>query len=163
MVLLGYFGYQLGLMLLIISNTPLDWISFIFFLWNLVAVGMTVIFWKGPRLLQQGYLILMSSMMAFSLSSLPSLVTWILLGLLAIWGTQYSFVIFFSILLDLIAVLCPYGPLRLMLESARDQGREIPAALIYSGNKIISIISFNVYFSNDMDDGKSPFKSNFTY
>ncbi|KAJ3271770.1 hypothetical protein HDV01_006378 [Terramyces sp. JEL0728] len=118
LMLLGLFGYQLALMLLTISNIPFDWISFVFCLWNFVAVGLASIFWKGPQLLQQGYLVLMSSMMAFSLSSLPALVTWILLGFLAVW--------------DLIAVLCPYGPLRIMLESAQKNNTELPAALIYS-------------------------------
>ncbi|KAJ3259290.1 Presenilin-1 [Boothiomyces macroporosus] len=118
LMLLGLFGYQLALMLLTISNIPFDWISFVFCLWNFVAVGLAAIFWKGPQVLQQGYLVLMSSMMAFSLSSLPALVTWILLGFLAVW--------------DLIAVLCPYGPLRIMLESAQKNNTELPAALIYS-------------------------------
>ncbi|KAJ3324786.1 Presenilin-1 [Boothiomyces sp. JEL0866] len=118
LMLLGLFGYQLALMLLTISNIPFDWISFAFCLWNFVAVGLASIFWKGPQVLQQGYLVLMSSMMAFSLSSLPALVTWILLGFLAVW--------------DLIAVLCPYGPLRIMLESAQKNNTELPAALIYS-------------------------------
>ncbi|KAH6586189.1 hypothetical protein BASA50_000654 [Batrachochytrium salamandrivorans] len=118
MLLLGYFGYTLGLTLLFVALAPLDYISFAFFIWNLTAVGLAVIFWKGPLYIQQGYLILMSSMMAFSLSTLPDLVTWILLGLLAIW--------------DLIAVLCPYGPLRMLLESAQTQNQELPAALLYS-------------------------------
>ncbi|KAJ8329802.1 hypothetical protein O5D80_002000 [Batrachochytrium dendrobatidis] len=118
MLLLGYFGYMLGTTLLFVAALPLDYISFAFFLWNLVAVGLAVIFWKGPLFIQQGYLILMSSMMAFSLSQLPDLVTWILLGLLAIW--------------DLIAVLCPFGPLRLLLESAQTQDQQLPAALLYS-------------------------------
>lgn len=61
--LLGLFGYILGLTLLEISNAPLDWMSFMFFLWNMVAVGTIVIFWRGPHILQQVYLILMSSMM----------------------------------------------------------------------------------------------------
>nr|KAJ3420009.1 Presenilin-2 [Polyrhizophydium stewartii] len=118
MLLLGFFGYTLGLTLLIVANAALDWISFAFFTWNLVAVGLAVIFWKGPLIVQQGYLVVMSSMMAFSLSAQPDLVTWILLALLAIW--------------DLIAVLCPFGPLRMLLESSQQQGQEIPAALLYS-------------------------------
>ncbi|EGF81458.1 hypothetical protein BATDEDRAFT_10859 [Batrachochytrium dendrobatidis JAM81] len=109
---------MLGTTLLFVAALPLDYISFAFFLWNLVAVGLAVIFWKGPLFIQQGYLILMSSMMAFSLSQLPDLVTWILLGLLAIW--------------DLIAVLCPFGPLRLLLESAQTQDQQLPAALLYT-------------------------------
>ncbi|CAG8499127.1 10680_t:CDS:10 [Funneliformis mosseae] len=52
---------------------------------------------------------------------LSSWTTWILLALLAIW--------------DLIAVLCPFGPLRILVESSRDDQREIPA-LLYSVNAV---------------------------
>ncbi|KAI7881710.1 Presenilin-domain-containing protein [Lichtheimia hyalospora FSU 10163] len=63
----------------------------------------------------------MSSLMAFSLTGLEEWTTWILLGLLAVW--------------DLIAVLCPFGPLRLLIESSRNQQREVPA-LLYSVNAV---------------------------
>ncbi|ORX45251.1 Presenilin-domain-containing protein [Hesseltinella vesiculosa] len=59
--------------------------------------------------------------MAFSLTGLEQWTTWILLGLLAVW--------------DLIAVLCPFGPLRLLIESSRSQQREVPA-LLYSVNAV---------------------------
>ncbi|KAJ3225092.1 Presenilin-1 [Clydaea vesicula] len=91
LALLGYFGFTLWIVLLI--------------------------FWKGPQILNQGYLVLMSSLMAFSLSTYDPLTSWILLSLLAVW--------------DLIAVLCPFGPLKLLIESSRDQEVEIPA-LLYS-------------------------------
>lgn len=38
-------------------------------------------------------------------------------------------------LLDLIAVLCPFGPLRLLLESSKKQQREVPA-LLYTVNAV---------------------------
>jgi presenilin 1 len=37
--------------------------------------------------------------------------------------------------IDLIAVLCPFGPLRLLIESSRTQQREVPA-LLYSVNAV---------------------------
>ena len=37
--------------------------------------------------------------------------------------------------IDLIAVLCPFGPLRLLIESSRNQQREVPA-LLYSVNAV---------------------------
>lgn len=74
----------------------------IFALWNFAVVGLVSIFWKGPLWLQQSYLTMMSSLMvnfiylndiyahlilqAFSLTGLEQWTTWILLGLLAIWG-----------------------------------------------------------------------------
>ncbi|KAJ3190569.1 Presenilin-2 [Irineochytrium annulatum] len=113
--LLGLFGYNLGSDLLTTYNGCLDYITFFIFLWNLCAVGLVVIFWKGPMLLQQIYLTVMSSKMAFALSNIPAITTWVLLSLLAVW--------------DLIAVLCPFGPLRLLIESSRENQREIPALL----------------------------------
>ncbi|KAI8827254.1 Presenilin-domain-containing protein, partial [Fimicolochytrium jonesii] len=103
--------------LLSVHNLPLDQITFWFFIWNLTIVGVLMIFGRGPLRVQQGYLVGISSMMAYTLTKIPALTTWILLGLLAIW--------------DLIAVLCPFGPLRILVETAQTQDREIPA-LLYS-------------------------------
>ncbi|RUS19419.1 hypothetical protein BC937DRAFT_87531 [Endogone sp. FLAS-F59071] len=63
----------------------------IFALWNFAVVGLSSVFWKGPLWLQQSYLTVMSSLMvstgwAFSLTGLEQWTTWMLLGLLAIWG-----------------------------------------------------------------------------
>lgn len=60
----------------------------------------------------------MSSLMAFSLTNLADWTTWILLALLACW--------------DLIAVLCPFGPLKLLVEHSDSNKQMIPKALIYS-------------------------------
>eukprot|EP00833_Pecoramyces_ruminatium_P008327 jgi/Orpsp1_1/1182359/evm.model.c7180000080981.2 len=87
-------------------------------MFNLSIVGVIVIFWKGPARIQQGYLILMSSLMAFSLTNLADWTTWILLALLACW--------------DLIAVLCPFGPLKMLVEHSDSNKQMIPQALIYS-------------------------------
>ncbi|KAJ1557477.1 Presenilin-1 [Nowakowskiella sp. JEL0078] len=116
LLLLGFFGYTLSIQLLTKFNLAIDYITLAFCLWNFTVVGLALIFYKGPLRLQQVYLVVMSSMMSFSLTSqLPSLATWILLALLAVW--------------DLIAVLCPYGPLRMLIESSQTQNQEIPALL----------------------------------
>ncbi|KAI7895309.1 Presenilin-domain-containing protein [Mucor mucedo] len=75
--------------------------------------------------------------MAFSLTGLEQWTTWILLGLLAIW--------------DLVAVLCPFGPLRLLIESSRTQEREVPA-LLYSVNAVWFMMASPDHFrlSNSM-------------
>ncbi|KAJ3077021.1 hypothetical protein HDU98_009422 [Podochytrium sp. JEL0797] len=118
---LGLFGYYISVTLLWLYLVPFDYITFGFFLWNFAAVGILSIFWKGPMILQQVYLVLMSSMMAYMLTnpSIPPITSWILLALLAVW--------------DLIAVLCPYGPLRLLIETSKKQNREIPALLYTAG------------------------------
>lgn len=124
-IVLGYLTWKLANDLLIFFNIPWDYISFYFFIYNFALVGLLQVLYKGPKWIQQLFLIVMSSLMAFSFSSLPSLVTWLLLALLVIW--------------DLIAVLCPYGPLRLLIESSQSQEREIPA-LLYSGTFINSLL-----------------------
>jgi len=117
-MLIGIFGYNLTYILISSYNIPMDWITLILFMYNLSIVGVIVIFWKGPARIQQGYLILMSSLMAFSLTNLADWTTWILLALLACW--------------DLIAVLCPFGPLKLLVEHSDSNKQMIPKALIYS-------------------------------
>ncbi|CAO3668080.1 unnamed protein product [Umbelopsis vinacea] len=119
--LLGFMSYLLLLNLVQVFFVPLDYITMTFALWNFAVVGLVSVFWKGPLWLQQAYLTIMSSLMAFSLTGLEQWTTWMLLGLLAIW--------------DLIAVLCPFGPLRLLIESSRNQQQEVPA-LLYSVNAV---------------------------
>ncbi|KAF7720967.1 Presenilin-1 [Apophysomyces ossiformis] len=69
-----------------VFSIPLDYITLVFALWNFTVVGLVSIFWKGPLWLQQCYLTVMSSLMAFAMTGLEQWTTWILLGLLAIWG-----------------------------------------------------------------------------
>lgn len=118
LVLLGLFGYLLLAALLTRLQIPMDYVTFAFGIWNLASVGLVSIFFKGPLYIQQAYLVLMSSLMAFSFTGLDEWTTWLLLGLLAVW--------------DLVAVLAPWGPLRLLIESSRQNQREIPA-LLYTG------------------------------
>ncbi|KAI8809186.1 Presenilin-domain-containing protein [Cladochytrium replicatum] len=116
LALLGLFGYLLILELIVKANAAFDQITFYFCLWNMAATGLVILFYKAPMILQQSYLVAMSSLMAYSLNSrLPGLTAWIVLALLAIW--------------DLIAVLCPFGPLRMLLESSQQQNRNIPVLL----------------------------------
>ncbi|GAN01533.1 presenilin family protein [Mucor ambiguus] len=137
LLLLGFMTYLLLLNLVQVFSIALDYITLVFALWNFAVVGLVSIFWKGPLWLQQSYLTIMSSLMAFSLTGLEQWTTWILLGLLAIW--------------DLIAVLCPFGPLRLLIESSRNQQREVPA-LLYSVNAVWFMMASNDHFrlSNSM-------------
>ncbi|KAG0263864.1 Presenilin-1 [Actinomortierella ambigua] len=120
-LLLGFMGYVLVLNLIQVLRIPLDYITMSFALWNFAVVGLLSVFWKGPMWLQQTYLTLMSSLMAFSLTGLAEWTTWMLLALLVIW--------------DLIAVLCPFGPLKILVESSRNQNQEVPA-LLYTVNAV---------------------------
>ncbi|KFH67263.1 hypothetical protein MVEG_07785 [Podila verticillata NRRL 6337] len=120
-MLLGFMGYILILNLIQVLRIPLDYITMSFALWNFAVAGLISVFWKGPMWLQQIYLTVMSSLMAFSLTGLAEWTTWMLLALLVVW--------------DLIAVLCPFGPLKILVESSRNQNQEVPA-LLYTVNAV---------------------------
>jgi len=115
LVLLSVFSYITLHTIVSIYNIPIDLFTTAILIWNVVVVGLVVIFWRGPLKVQQYYLVFVSSLMAYSLSQFSEWTTWIILGLLAIW--------------DLVAVLCPFGPLRLLLKHSEDNQQEIPALL----------------------------------
>ncbi|KAJ3359340.1 Presenilin-2 [Allomyces javanicus] len=114
---LGFTGFLLSLSIINAFRMVIDYVTLGFCLYNFAIVGIVGTFWRAPRFVQQIYLVLISSLMAFALTGLQEWTTWILLALLVLW--------------DLFAVLSPYGPLRALLNTVKERNQNIEM-LVYS-------------------------------
>ena len=126
--LLFSFGGLVLQQLLELHSVATDRPSLVLLLYNLSVVGTVAVFWSGlglgpspPRTLQQAYLVAVSSLIAWSATRLPEWSTWGVLAAVSAW--------------DLVAVLTPRGPLKLLVEEAERRDEPIPG-LIYEGSQI---------------------------
>jgi presenilin 1 len=105
-------------MLLAHFDIAMDYASSSFLMWNFAVVGVRVVFWPAPAIIKQSYLVIISVLLAWSLTKLPEWTTWSVLAAVSVW--------------DLVAVLTPSGPLKGLVEESQRRNEPIPG-LVYEG------------------------------
>lgn len=103
---------------------PIDSITCLVLLFNFTIVGVLSVFSRGiPIFLRQVYMVLLGIIVAAWFTKLPEWTTWALLVALALY--------------DLVAVLAPGGPLKILVELASSRDDELPA-LVYESRPVVS-------------------------
>ncbi|KAM7500037.1 hypothetical protein LguiA_024451 [Lonicera macranthoides] len=121
---LGTMGGSIFLSIIQEFSIPVDAITCFVLLFNFSVVGVLSVFSGGiPIFLRQSYMVLLGIIVAAWFTKLPEWTTWALLVALALY--------------DLVAVLAPGGPLKILVELASSRDDELPA-LVYEARPIVS-------------------------
>ncbi|KAK9715870.1 hypothetical protein RND81_06G195400 [Saponaria officinalis] len=107
-------------------SVGVDAVSFFLFMFNFSAVGVVAVFGGGgiPIVVTQGYTVVLGIITAAWFTQLPEWTTWVLLVALAVY--------------DLVAVLAPGGPLKLLVELAQSRNDDLPA-LVYEARPTVRV------------------------
>uniref|UniRef100_A0A5B7C2N3 Presenilin n=1 Tax=Davidia involucrata TaxID=16924 RepID=A0A5B7C2N3_DAVIN len=121
---LGTMGGSIFLSIIQHFSIPIDSITCFVLLFNFTVVGVLSVFSGGiPILMRQAYMVVLGITVAAWFTKLPEWTTWVLLVALALY--------------DLVAVLAPGGPLKILVELASNRDEELPA-LVYEARPTVS-------------------------
>ncbi|KAF8116169.1 hypothetical protein N665_0020s0030 [Sinapis alba] len=121
---LGTMGGAIFLSIIQHFSIPVDSITCLILLFNFTILGTLSVFSEGmPIVLRQCYMVVMGIVVAAWFTKLPEWTTWFILVALALY--------------DLVAVLAPGGPLKLLVELASTRDEELPA-MVYEARPTVS-------------------------
>ncbi|ESQ36009.1 hypothetical protein EUTSA_v10007596mg [Eutrema salsugineum] len=121
---LGTMGGAIFLSIIQHFSIPVDSITCFILLFNFTILGTLSVFSGGiPIVLRQCYMVVMGIVVAAWFTKLPEWTTWFILVALALY--------------DLVAVLAPGGPLKLLVELASSRDEELPA-MVYEARPTVS-------------------------
>ncbi|KAI9093573.1 hypothetical protein K1719_027022 [Acacia pycnantha] len=121
---LGTMGGSILLTVIQKFSIPVDSVTCFLLLFNFTVVGVLSMFSGGiPILLRQTYMVCLGIIVAAWFTKLPEWTTWVLLVALAVY--------------DLVAVLTPGGPLKLLVDLASTRDEELPA-LVYEARPTVA-------------------------
>ncbi|EFH68729.1 presenilin family protein [Arabidopsis lyrata subsp. lyrata] len=120
----GTMGGAIFLSIIQHFSIPVDSITCFILLFNFTILGTLSVFAGGiPIVLRQCYMVVMGIVVAAWFTKLPEWTTWFVLVALALY--------------DLVAVLAPGGPLKLLVELASSRDEELPA-MVYEARPTVS-------------------------
>ncbi|KAK9129093.1 hypothetical protein Syun_017890 [Stephania yunnanensis] len=121
---LGSMGGSIFLSIVEHFSVPIDGVTCFVLILNFTVVGVLSVFSGGiPIFVRQGYMVVLGVIVAAWFTKLPEWTTWVLLVALAVY--------------DLVAVLAPGGPLKMLVELASSRDEDLPA-LIYEARPTVS-------------------------